>query len=143
VGAQKANGCGGGGGRSNWWWRSVVVVVRRCATVTTTSTREKGESLGRVACVYTCAGCPVSDSGGGGGTPAARWGSTERGGRGVYAHAKTFLYNCCAARTARRYNINNNIMVRRAFGGFHPTTGYLRGTTILQPPSLTRAAVGR
>jgi len=109
---------------------------------------EKGESLGRVACVYTCAGCPVSDSGSGGGTPAARWGSTERSGRGVYAHAKTFLYNryaaVAAARTARRYNINNNIMVRRAFGGFHRTTGYLRGTAILQHPSLTRAAaVGR
>jgi len=105
---------------------------------------EKGESLGRVACVYTCAGCPVSDSGG---TPAARWGSTERSGRGVYARAKTFLYNCysavAAARTARRYNINNNIMVRRAFGGFHPTTGYLHGTAVPQPPSLTRAAVGR
>jgi len=40
--------------------------------------------------------------------------------------------------SALRYNINNNIMVRRAFDGFHPTTGYLFGTAILKSPSSTK-----
>lgn len=127
VGAQKGNGRGGGGGGCGG------EAVRNSND--NVDSGKKGESLGRVACVYTCAGCPAS----GGREHPPPSGGVPSVVAVVYARENIPLHDCYAA-AARRYVFivfNNNIMVRRTFDGFRPTSGYLNDTAISPPPSTT------
>lgn len=103
-----------GGARSRWfgpdryrrqWGRrkgtDVAAAVRNSND--NVDSGKKGESLGRVACVYTCAGCPANGRGGGrehpppsGGVPSVV--------AVVYARENIPLRDCyAAAAAARRY----------------------------------------